>query len=77
MRVTRLFEKVRTLDIFWLFKLLGDYAEWKTSFIRRARNVIVHSIASFAKSIDDFVIWIEDTPDFLLSLLHYNVRFLG
>ena len=52
-------------------KLLAGCADQKTSFVRKDGNRVIHSLASFAKSIDDFVSWTEEALDFLLPLLSY------
>lgn len=48
--------------------------EWKVSFVRCDGNKAMHYLARFTCLVDNFVLWIEDAPEQLLTFLHSDVN---
>ena len=44
------------------------------SFVRRSGNSILHSLAKFAKSISEDVIWMGDPPPLTLEVMFFDVN---
>ncbi|KAL0008862.1 hypothetical protein SO802_010364 [Lithocarpus litseifolius] len=56
---------------------LPNFRAWKARFARRDCNKAAHLMARHAKKIEDCIIWVEDTPPFIVSEVHYDVFSLG
>ena len=54
--------------------LVASLCKGSFSCVRRSSNSVVHSLAKFAKSISDDVIWIEDPPLPALEFLFFDVN---
>lgn len=47
------------------------------SFVKRDGNCIAHSLAKFVRTVADFVVWLEDLPDWLDDCLLCDVSHLN
>ncbi|KAL0009259.1 hypothetical protein SO802_010761 [Lithocarpus litseifolius] len=56
---------------------LPNFRAWKARFARRDCNKAAHLMARHAKEIEDCIIWVEDTPHFIVSEVHFDVISLG
>ena len=56
---------------------LPNFKSWKARFARRDCNKAAHLMARHAKEIEDCIILVEDTPPFIVPLVHYDVISLG
>ena len=54
--------------------LVASLCKGSFSCVRRSGNSVVHSLAKFANSISDDVIWIEDPPLPALEVLFFDVN---
>ncbi|XVF37056.1 hypothetical protein REPUB_Repub19eG0112900 [Reevesia pubescens] len=51
-------------------KLLSQhFISFRLIHVRRGGNAVVHSLAEHAKEVEDFEVWLEDTPNFLHALV--------
>ena len=49
------------------------YNSVSVSFVKQEGNRVAHVLAKFAKSIFDFVVWLEDSPSWVEDLLSFLV----
>ncbi|XVF18343.1 hypothetical protein REPUB_Repub11eG0013500 [Reevesia pubescens] len=50
-------------------KLLPSFRSYKLKHVKRAGNEVANALAHYAKSVNTFVVWLEDHPSFLSSFL--------
>ncbi|XVF31744.1 hypothetical protein REPUB_Repub17cG0018500 [Reevesia pubescens] len=51
-------------------KLLSHhFISFRLIHVRRGGNAVAHSLAKHAKEVEDFEVWLEDTPNFLHALV--------
>ena len=53
--------------------LANSFDELSYSYTKREGNQVAHGLAKYAKSITDFVVWMEDVPPQLLSILQTDL----
>ena len=55
---------------------MNDFRDTKIVYVRKQENRPTHLIAQYAKNIDSYVIWIEENPPIIESVLIQDVLFL-
>ena len=51
---------------------LNGMQQTSISCIKRGENMVAHSLAKYAKNIDDVVCWIEDSPPLAVEALYQD-----
>ena len=56
--------------------LAAGLRDWSTSWVCRNANAVAHSLAQFAREIENEIIWLEDSPPPALEALYSDSLFL-
>ena len=56
---------------------LQDFRQSQIQHVRRNANKAAHFLAQHAKGVDAFVIWIEECPPFLESIVFQDAMYLS
>ena len=56
--------------------LAASLRDWSTSWVRRNANTVAHSLAQFAREIENEIVWLEDLPPPALEALYSDSLFL-
>ena len=50
--------------------LTAGLRDWSTSWVRRNANAVAHSLAQFAREVENEIVWLEDSPPPALEALY-------
>ena len=67
-RLGHIYEDIRCLT--------ASLRDWSTSWVRRNANTVAHSLAQFAREIENEIVWLEDLPPPALEALYSDSLFL-
>ena len=45
---------------------------FSVNFVKRSANTVAHSLARFARNVDEELVWLEESPPPALEALHFD-----
>lgn len=56
--------------------LAAGFRAWSVNYVKHITNSVAHSLAKYARQIDDEQVWLEESPPPALEALYFDSRFL-